>query len=113
MDQPDPALERKILQDLVDQMEDPQATLRKQGVLRRALLSASAVGATAVFLLALNDLTHPLVTALAAALLGTLAGFAVFLEFARKQWPVTTRYIDMESVRRRLAELDRQAAEGP
>jgi len=106
MKEPDPHYEKRILRDVVEQMRDPEQTGRRQETLRRVIVGAGSAGLIAAFVLALNQVTHPFVSALLAAAAGAAAGFGLFLDFAHKQWPVTRRHIDMESVRRRLEELE-------
>ena len=100
-----PAFEKKILLDVVDQMKDPEATNRKQAILRRATFGVGAAGLLVAFFLAINELAAPMVIAFLAAMGGSATGFGLFLDFAQKQWPVTRKHIDMNSVRRRLDEL--------
>lgn len=106
MNDPDPRYERKVLRDVVRQMRDAEETGRKQTQLRRIILGAGYAGLLAAFFFSLNDLVHPFTSAFLAAFAGCALGFAVFLQFAHKQWPVTRRHIDMESIRRRLDELE-------
>lgn len=103
---PDPLFEKKVLLDVVEQMENPQATLRKQLRFKRVILGIGSMCLVSAFFLALNDLAGSLVISVIAALGGCAAGFGVFLETVQKQWPVTARYIDMQGVRKRLGELD-------
>jgi len=105
MSEPDPAFERKVLLDVVQQMKDPEATMRKEAGRRKAILGIGAAGVAVAFFMALNGLAHSFVVALVAAIAGCVLGFAIFLEFAQRQWPVTRKYIDMDGVRRRLEEL--------
>ena len=100
-----PAFEKKILLDVVDQMRDPEATERKQATLRRTIFFVGGAGLLAAFFLAINELAHPVVIAFLAAMGGSAIGFGLFLDFAQKQWPVTRKHIDMTSVRKRLDEL--------
>jgi len=105
MSDPDPAYEKKILLDVVEQMKDPLATQQKQANLRRTIQGVSLAGLTAAFFLGINNLVQPFVIALVAAIAGCGIGFGLFLNLAQKQWPITSRHIDMESVRKRLQEL--------
>ena len=59
------------------------------------------------FFLAINNLAHPVVVAFVASFAGCSVGFGLYLAFAQKQWPVTRKYIDMNSVQKRLNELQR------
>ena len=106
MNNPDPRYEKRILLDVVDQMRDPESTLRKESKLRRVILGVGSAGLLIAFFLAFNDLAHPFVSAFLAGAAGCLAGLGLFLEFAQKQWPITRKHIDMESVRARLKELE-------
>lgn len=105
MKEPDPAYERRILLDVVEQMRDPEETGRKQAMLRRTVLGLGSTGLVVVFFLAMNRLVHPFTVGFLAAAAGTATGFGLFLDFVQKQWPVTRRHIDMNSVRRRIEEL--------
>lgn len=105
MKDPDPAFEKKVLLEVVEQMKDTDATARKQAKLRRAMLSLGSAGLVAAFFLALNNLAHPVVVAFVAGFAGCGIGFGLYLEFAQRQWPVTRKYIDINSVRKRLDEL--------
>ena len=105
MKDPDPAFEKKVLLEVVEQVKDVDATARKQATLRRAVLSLGSAGLVVAFFLAINGLAHGAVVAFIAGFAGCAIGFGLFLEFAQKQWPVTRKYIDVGSVRKRLDEL--------
>ena len=107
MREPDPAFEKKVLLEVVEQMKDIDATARKQATLRRAVLSLGSAGLVVAFFLAINNLVHPVIVAFVAGFSGCAVGFGLYLEFAPKQWPVTRKYIDMNSIRKRLDELQR------
>lgn len=109
MNKPDPAFEKKVLLDVVEQMKDPEATLRREVARRKTILAAGGAGVVIAFFLAINSLVHPFFVALVAAAAGCVAGFAIFLEFAQKQWPITRKYVDLDGVRRRLEELQGEA----
>ncbi len=98
--------EKKLLLDVVEQMSDPEKTMGKQRVMCRTLYAIGYIGLLLAFILALNEVVHPFTSAFLAAIAGCTLGFAVFLQSARKQWPVTRKHIDMESVRKRLNELE-------
>ena len=98
--------ERKTLLDVVEQMKDPDETARKQNRVRRALSAFGYLGLLAAFIMALNDAAHPFASAFLAGLAGCATGLAIFLQFAHKQWPVTRKHINMESVKKRLDELE-------
>jgi ribulose 1,5-bisphosphate synthetase/thiazole synthase len=102
----DPTFERKVLLDVVEQLKDPDQTMRKQTRLKRAIYGAGSLGLVIAFILAMNDLAHIIVTTFIAGMAGSAVGFALFLDFAQKQWPVTMKHIDMGSVEARLDELD-------
>ncbi|MGR9073987.1 MAG: hypothetical protein ACU833_13070 [Gammaproteobacteria bacterium] len=106
MNEPETAYEKKILLDVVEQMNDPDATERKQAILRKTLTGLGSVGLLSAFFMAINELAHPFVCAFLSAMAGVAVGFELFLEFARKQWPITRRHIDLDSVRNRLEELE-------
>ena len=105
MKDPDPAFEKKVLLEVVEQMKDADATARKQATLRRAMLGLGSAGLVVAFFLALNNLAHPVAVAFVAGFAGCGIGFGLYLEFAQRQWPVTRKYIDIHSVRKRLDEL--------
>ncbi|HSF02709.1 MAG TPA: hypothetical protein VLA62_06850 [Solirubrobacterales bacterium] len=105
MSEPDPAFEKKVLRDVAEQMRDPAETQRQQGVLRKAVAGGGMAGLVAAFFLAINELGHPFLAAFLAAAAGCATGFGLLLGLVHRQWPVTRRHIDMESVRRRLQEL--------
>lgn len=98
--------EKKILRDLVEQLGDPGETMRKQAVMRRLLFGLGYGGLLAGFVLAMGSLLHPFAIAVICAVSGAALGFGVFLRFAKDQWPITKRHVDLDSVKRRLAELE-------
>ena len=106
MKNPDPVFEKKVLLEVVGQMENPDETMRKQLRLKRVILGIGSAGLVAAFFLAINELASNMLITVIAALGGCATGFGLFLESAQKQWPVTARYIDMQSVRKRLDELE-------
>ena len=91
---------------VVEQMENPDETLRKQRVLRRVIYGLGSTGLLVVFLFAMNGKLHPFTAALAAGMAGAFIGFALMLDFLRKQWPVTRQHVNLDSVKRRLQDLD-------
>ena len=102
----DPAYEKKVLLDVVDQMKDIDTTARKQATLRKIILGLGTSGITVAFLLAINEVIHPFAIAVLAAMSGFCMGFGLLLDFIQKQWPITSEYINMESVQKRLNELE-------
>jgi hypothetical protein len=106
MKDPDPAYEKKVLLDVVEQMDDPDSTGRKQTALTRIILGIGGVGLLVAFFLGINDLADSIIVAFVAGMSGAAIGFGLYLRFAQKQWPITTKHIDMDSVRSRLNELD-------
>ena len=106
MNDPDPAFEKKILLDVVEQMGDIEATNRKQSVLKKTILGLGVAGLALAFFMALHGILHAFSIAILAGMSGCALGFWLFLDFAQKQWPVTRKHIDMDSVRKRLEELD-------
>jgi len=106
MQNPDPAFERKVLLDVVEQMKDPESTLHRQLRLKRVILGLGSTSLVVAFFLAINGLAHIIAVTIIAAFGGCAAGFGLFLESVQKQWPVTARHIDMESVQKRLDELE-------
>lgn len=107
MKKPDPEFEKKILRDVVEQMRDTDATERKQSTLRRVIFGLGYAGLLIAFFVAINSLVPAFTSAFIAAVSGSAIGFALFLRFASKQWPITRQHIDMDSVRRRLDELEK------
>ena len=106
MQNPDPVFERKVLLDVVEQMKNPEETLLRQLRLKRVILGLGTTGLVVAFFLAINGLGHIIAVTFIAAFAGCVAGFGLFLESVQKQWPVTARHIDMESVQKRLDELE-------
>ena len=106
MKKTDTTFERKILLDVVEQLKEPGQTMRKQIRLKRAIYGAGSIGLVIAFILAINNLVHIIVTTFIAGMAGSAVGFAIFLDFAQKQWPVTIKHIDMNSVEARLDELE-------
>jgi len=105
MSELDPRYEKKVLLEVVKQMKDPEETARKQNSMRAVLLTSGSVGLLAAFMMALNQATHPFVSAFLAAAAGCAIGLATFLHFVQKQWPITRKYVDMDRVRKRLDEF--------
>jgi len=106
MNDPDPVYEKKVLLDIVEQMDDPELTGRKQTALRRIILGIGWIGSVVAFFLGINKLADSIVVAFVASISGAAIGFGLYLRFAQKQWPITTKHVDMDSVRNRLNELD-------
>ena len=106
MTNPDRAYEKKVLLDVVKQMEDPELTGRKQATLKRAIVGVGWIILFGGFFLGLNDLAHSVVVTFVAGIGGAAVGFGLYLDFAQKQWPVTVKHINMESVRNRINELE-------
>lgn len=98
--------EKKTLLDVVEQMKHPDETARKQSWVRRTFFVFGYLGLLAAFIMALNEFSHPFASAFLAAVAGCAIGLAIFLQFAHKQWPVTRKHINMESVKRRIDELE-------
>jgi uncharacterized membrane protein len=106
MTAPDPQYEKKVLSDVVNQMADPVVTMEKQKRMKKAIFGVGTIGLVVAFILAMNELVHAFASAFLAAAAGIAIGFALFLEFAHKQWPITRNHIDMDSVQNRLDELE-------
>ena len=106
MNAPDHRFEKKVLLDVIEQMKDPEATWRKQLQIKRVILGTGYVGLITVLFFALHGITHPFTSALLAAAAGCAIGLGSFMEFSINQWPVTRKHIDMDSVRRRIDELE-------
>lgn len=105
MSEIDPAFEQRILRDLVEQMRDVDKTMRSRTRMRRALIGTGLASMLVALFLTLFDRVHPFPLVCLAGLSGCAIGFGIFLDFAHKQWPITRRHIDMDSVHRRLEEL--------
>jgi hypothetical protein len=108
----EPEYEKKILLDVVTQMEDVNQTSRKQATLSKLILGLGTAGLTVAFILAINEATHPLGITVLGFMSGFAVGFGLLLEFMQKQWPITRQHINMESVRKRLGELENLSADG-
>ena len=106
MKDPDLQYEEKTLLDVVEQMQDPDDTARKQNWVRRVFFVVGYLGLLAAFIMALNELMHPFTSAFLAGVAGCAIGFAIFLQFSHRQWPITRKHINMESVRKRIDELE-------
>ena len=102
----DPAFERKILRDVIEQTSNPEETERKQRNLRRMVYGVGYAGLLVAFFLGLNGVGSPFSAVLIAAFSGIAIGFVLFLQFAQRQWPVTRQYIDLDRIRKRLEELE-------
>ena len=100
------AYEKKVLRDVVEQFDNPTETLRKQSAMRRLIMGLGTVGLFLGFFVGINELLHPFVVGIICAVSGVSVGFGVFLQFAQKQWPVTKRHVNLQSVRERLRELE-------
>lgn len=105
MKRPDPGFEKKVLRDVVRQLEDADNTAIKQRRVRRAVVGAGSLTVLAALLLAIDARLDSLIIAGIAALGGVGIGFGVFMDFTIEQWPVTRKYIDLDRVRERLKEL--------
>lgn len=108
MNTPDPEFEKKVLLDVVEQMEDPDETLHKQTRLKRAIYGVGVSGLVIAFFLAINGLAHIVLITFIAGMAGCAVGFGLFLDIVQKQWPVTMQHIDMDSVQARLDELTKK-----
>ena len=106
MNESDPVFEKKILRDLIEQAQDVDRTVRAQTRMRRTLLGTGLVSMAIALVLTLYEHVHPFPIVCLAGLSGCAIGFGILLGAAHKQWPVTRRHLDMDSVRRRLAELE-------
>ena len=102
----DPGYEKKVLLDVVEQMNDPELTGRKQVVLKRLILGAGWAGLCVAFFLGMNNLAHSIIVTFVAGMNGAAIGFGLYFQFTQKQWPITRKHIDMDSVRNRLNELE-------
>lgn len=107
MKDPDPQYEKKVLLHVVEQMDDPEETMRKQNLVRRTIFALGYAGLLAAFIMALNEVVHPFASAFLAGAAGCAIGLGIFLQFARNQWPITRKHINMDSVRERLDELEK------
>lgn len=104
-----PDQERKLLQDLLRDLQDPPASLRKQ----RRLNLALRLAALALLLLAiLQGFTRDpsaLLMLIPGVIGGVLTGIAVLQDQMLQQWPATAPHVDQASVQRRLDELQAAA----
>jgi len=103
----DPQYEKKLLRDVVEQLKNPDETAKKGRRLQRTIALLGNLGLLAAFVLALTESLPSFASALLAGASGCAIGFAIFLQSAHRQWPVTRKHIDIASVRRRLEELER------
>lgn len=110
MKSPADECEKSLLLDVVEQLRDPEETLRKQARIRRLIFGLGDCGLLVAFILAINDVWHPFSSAFLAAVSGFAIGWGLFLNFARKQWQITRKHINLESIQQRLKEMDTGAA---
>ena len=101
-----PEFEKKILRDVLEQLKDPAETSRKRALARQVIFGVGSFGLVVSFFLAINAISHPLLAAFLAAGSGCVIGFGLYLDFAHKQWPITREHINLESVKKRLKELE-------
>ena len=104
----DPDFERKVLLDVVEQLRDPDKTMKKQTGIKKVFQAIGTTGFVVAVYIALEDLTYDVVPTLIAVMSGFFVGIAMFLNSLQKQWPVTVDYVDMQRVEARLQELDSQ-----
>ena len=102
----DPEFEKKVLLDAMEQMQDPDATLRKQDRLRNTVYGIGTTGLFIAFFLAINSLAHILLITFIAGMASGAVGSGLFLDLVQKQWPITMKHINMDSIQARLKELD-------
>lgn len=105
--------ERKALLEIVEQMENPAATIKKQKFLQRVVFGIGYLGLLAGFILAWHRVVNPVASSLVVAFAGAAIGLGVFLKWSGSMWPVTVKYIDLERVRQRLDELNAGSTHGP
>ncbi|HYQ72053.1 MAG TPA: hypothetical protein VET88_09025 [Gammaproteobacteria bacterium] len=98
--------ERKALRDIVEQLENPVKTLRKQKLLQRTVLGIGYVGLLVGFILAWHQLVGPVAASLIVAFSGAAVGMGVFMIWSESLWPVTVKYVDLERIKQRLDELE-------
>lgn len=98
--------EKKLLNDVVEQFSNPKETERKQKYLRRVIYVLGYLGMLVSFIMAMNEMTHPFISSFLAGISGCAIGFAIILQYVQKQWPFTRNHINMESIRKRLEELE-------
>jgi hypothetical protein len=101
-----PEFERKVLLDVVKQIQNPDETMKKQTGIRKMLKAVGTAGFIIAVFVALEDLTFDMVPTFIAALSGCSIGIAFLLDLMQKQWPVTVDHVDMHSVQTRLQELE-------
>lgn len=98
--------EMQVLRDVAAQLEDPESTGRKQTALRRMILGVGSAVLFVASVLGINDLAHSVIIMFIAGMGGAAIGFGLYLKFAQKQWPITSKYIDIEAVKNRISELE-------
>lgn len=102
----DPKLEKKVLQDMVEQLKNPEQTMQKQKKMKKIIYATGYTGVLIAFLLGLNDVTHDFIPTFIAAVFGCAVGYALLLTSLQEQWPITVDHIDLDSVKARLEELE-------
>ena len=112
METPKPEYEKKILRDVLEQVKNPDDTMGPQIKIRKVIFGMSYTALIISFFLAQNELSHPFTSAFLAAIAGLGIGIGVLLKFIHKQWPITKRHIDLESVEKRLNELETNEPQG-
>jgi len=106
MEKSNPEYEKKVLRDVLEQVKNPDDTMQPQIKIRKVIFGLSYTGLIISFFLALNELSHPFISAFIAAVAGLGIGIGILLKFIHNQWPITKRHIDLESVEKRLNELE-------
>ena len=106
METPKADYEKKVLRDVLEQVKKPDDTMRSQVKIRKVIFGVSYTALIISFFLSLNELSHSFTSAFLAAVAGVGIGFGILLKFIHKQWPITKRHIDLESVENHLNELE-------
>jgi len=102
-----PRDEARILREVLQQTEEPDAALAQQHKVRRAMYTIGSVGLLMALLLAFGNYGPSWLAVVVAAVAGFAAGAAVLHEQILNRWPVTVQYLDLDRVRVRLQALER------
>ena len=104
--------EKKALREIIEQIEDPGETLRKQTKLQRIVFGLGYTGLLLGFIVAWHETVSPVVSSLMIALSGAAIGMGVFLKWSGGMWPTTAKYVDLERVKQRLEQLQTNKTSG-
>ncbi len=106
MNKIDQRFERKILLQVTKQLGDPAKTLRNQNILKWALYLGGGIGLILAYVLATRELVTPIVILFIAGVSGSAIGIGTYMSYVLKQWPITIKHIDTDSLNSRLNELE-------